>query len=257
MRSPNRARSFGQFRRTQHIQFMSIDELNGRALDAQVAQRVFGLQIEPRVNARIGETDYVHPLRPGASPNEWVRIPFYSVSLAAALNLEVALQHRGWRRADSNLKDRRRARDPAAHQRATGRGVRPGARGPMSSGAEGVLALRRGRRIAPDRRGKTRRPEVPITSGRRVLSGGLRLSDPRPPPSPPSDRPSAATALGWQRKCKLGARSVGLHGSERVRECTRRRRFLWPRPSECSVFCSHDSVRCPPQQLEAAVASGP
>lgn len=84
---------------------MSIDELRGRELDTQVAQRVFGLQIEPRVNARTGETDYFHPLRPGAAPNEWVRIPFYSVSLAAAINLEVELQHRGWRRADSNVKD--------------------------------------------------------------------------------------------------------------------------------------------------------
>lgn len=84
---------------------MSIDELHGRELDAQVAQRVFGLQVEPRVNARTGETDYFHPLRPGAPADEWVRIPFYSVSLAAAINLEVELQHRGWRRVDSTLKD--------------------------------------------------------------------------------------------------------------------------------------------------------
>jgi len=109
---------------------MSIDELNGRELDAQVAQRVFGLQIEPRVNTRTGETDYVYPLRPGAPPDEWVRIPFYSVSLAAAINLEVELQHRGWRRADSNLKDTGDVRVILQHT--AGRRVEAFGRAPMA-----------------------------------------------------------------------------------------------------------------------------
>lgn len=84
---------------------MSIDELTGRELDAAVAQRVFGLQVDKRTNPLTGEPEYVHPLRPGAPPEEWIRIPFYSVSLAAAINLEVELQRRGWRRVDSNVKD--------------------------------------------------------------------------------------------------------------------------------------------------------
>ncbi len=84
---------------------MNVDSLGGRDLDAMVAQRVFGFTIEARTNARTGEKDYVHALVPGAPPEAWVRIPFYSVSLAAAINLEVELQRRGWRRVDSNVKD--------------------------------------------------------------------------------------------------------------------------------------------------------
>lgn len=83
----------------------NIDELTGRELDALVAERVFGLTIEPRTNTRTGERDYVHALTPGAPPEAWVRIPYYSVSMAAAINLEVGLQKRGWRRVDSNVKD--------------------------------------------------------------------------------------------------------------------------------------------------------
>jgi catechol 2,3-dioxygenase-like lactoylglutathione lyase family enzyme len=72
---------------------------------------------------RDGLPEQAHGGRLGASPDEWVRIPFYSVSLAAAINLEVELRHRGWRRADSTIKGhRRRARDPAA--RPTGGGSR-------------------------------------------------------------------------------------------------------------------------------------
>lgn len=84
---------------------MFVDQLSGRKLDAAVAQHVFGLHIEPRTNARTGETDYVHPLRAGAPPDEWVPIPFYSISLAAAIPLEVELQHRGWQRVDSSSQD--------------------------------------------------------------------------------------------------------------------------------------------------------
>ena len=77
----------------------------GRVLDALIAQNVFGLTVEPRNSTRTGETDYFRPLHPGAPPQEWMRIPFYSVSLAAAINLDVELQRRGWRRVDSNDKD--------------------------------------------------------------------------------------------------------------------------------------------------------
>ncbi len=42
---------------------MNVDELSGRALDAEVARRVFGLTFEERTNARTREKDFyeVHP----------------------------------------------------------------------------------------------------------------------------------------------------------------------------------------------------
>lgn len=83
----------------------NIDELTGRDLDAMVAERVLGLQVEPRANARTGENDFLYALSPGASLDEWVRVPYYTASMAASLNLEVELHKRGWRRVDSNWKD--------------------------------------------------------------------------------------------------------------------------------------------------------
>lgn len=119
---------------------MSIDQLSDRELDAAVAQRVFGLQVQPRKNAGTGETDYVHPLRPGAPPEEWIRIPFYSVSLAAAINLEVELQRRGWRRVDSNIKDTGDVRVVLKHS--DGRRVEAFGRAPVALCRAALKALR-------------------------------------------------------------------------------------------------------------------
>jgi hypothetical protein len=73
---------------------MNGDELSGRALDAEVARRVFGYEVEPRTNARTGEKDYVQRTPSG---RDWVRVAFYSVS-GAAINVQAELEGRGWKR---------------------------------------------------------------------------------------------------------------------------------------------------------------
>ena len=55
---------------------MNIDELSGRDLDAAVAQHVFGLQVEARVNTRTGEKDYLYALPSG----DWLRVAYYTAS---------------------------------------------------------------------------------------------------------------------------------------------------------------------------------
>jgi hypothetical protein len=70
------------------------DELSGRTLDAEVARRVFGYEVEWRTNARTSETDYVQRTPSGG---DWVRVAFYSSS-GAAINVQAELERRGWKR---------------------------------------------------------------------------------------------------------------------------------------------------------------
>ncbi|HEX9155971.1 MAG TPA: hypothetical protein VF819_10430 [Nitrospira sp.] len=71
-----------------------MDQPTGRELDAAIAQHVFGYEVEPRVNARTRETDYVQRTPSG---DDWVRVAFYSAG-DAAINVAVELQNRGWTR---------------------------------------------------------------------------------------------------------------------------------------------------------------
>ena len=77
---------------------MDIDGLTGRELDALVAERLCGLQVEERANARTGQKDFVYVVHPEAPIREWVRVAFYSASMAASLEVEYELQRRGWKR---------------------------------------------------------------------------------------------------------------------------------------------------------------
>ena len=79
---------------------MSPDDLKGRELDAAVAARVFGFVVEPRQNARTRDKDFVQLLRPDSPNPQWVRVAFYSGSMGAALNVELALRDRGWTRTE-------------------------------------------------------------------------------------------------------------------------------------------------------------
>ena len=77
---------------------MDIEGLSGRELDVAIARQVFGLQVEELAIARTGQKDFVYALRPEAPNGEWVRVPFYSISLAASIQVELELQKRGWKR---------------------------------------------------------------------------------------------------------------------------------------------------------------
>jgi hypothetical protein len=79
---------------------IDLDSLTARELDAQVAQRVFGLTVEERRNARTGQKDFVHAIRPGSPNQDWVRVAYYSASTGAAINVELALRDRGWTRTE-------------------------------------------------------------------------------------------------------------------------------------------------------------
>jgi predicted RNA binding protein YcfA (HicA-like mRNA interferase family) len=75
---------------------MNVDQLTGRELDVAVARRVFGYEVEERANTRTGEKDAVYRMA-GA---DWVRVPFYSTSLAASVQIELELQKKGWKRQE-------------------------------------------------------------------------------------------------------------------------------------------------------------
>jgi hypothetical protein len=79
---------------------MNTDELSGRELDAVVAEHVFGFVVAPRENARTREKDFVQLLRSDSPNPQWVRVAFYSGSMGAAINVEVALRERGWIRTE-------------------------------------------------------------------------------------------------------------------------------------------------------------
>jgi hypothetical protein len=73
---------------------VNVDTLSGRNLDAMVAQHVFGMLVERRTNSRTGEKDFLYAVHPG----QWVRVPFYTASMGASINVEVEMQKRGWKR---------------------------------------------------------------------------------------------------------------------------------------------------------------
>jgi hypothetical protein len=81
---------------------VSGDELSGRALDAEIARRVFGHEVEPRTNARTGEKDFVQRTPSG---NDWVRCAFYSGG-GAAIKVSVELQRLGWKHIRPVVKER-------------------------------------------------------------------------------------------------------------------------------------------------------
>ncbi len=81
---------------------VSGDELSGRALDAEVARRVFGYVVEPGVNVRTDEKEYFQRTPSGGG---LVRVAFYSAG-GAAINVEVELQKRGWKRVWPAVKER-------------------------------------------------------------------------------------------------------------------------------------------------------
>jgi hypothetical protein len=77
---------------------VSLDELNGRALDAAIAKHVFGLEVEERRNSRTGEPDHVYNVGRDAANPTWVRVPFYTASMGASITVDVQLQKLGWKR---------------------------------------------------------------------------------------------------------------------------------------------------------------
>lgn len=80
---------------------MNLDALTGRVLDAAIARQVFGHQVEERPNPRTGELDAVYNAGLDATNPTLVRVPFYSVSFATSVQVELELHKRGWKREDS------------------------------------------------------------------------------------------------------------------------------------------------------------
>jgi hypothetical protein len=70
----------------------NVDSLNGRLLDAAVAQHLFGLEVEQRTNNRTRAKDVVCR----QAGKQWVRCAFYAESTGASLNIEYELRQRGW-----------------------------------------------------------------------------------------------------------------------------------------------------------------
>jgi hypothetical protein len=79
---------------------VNIDALIGRELDVAVARRVFGYEVEERANTRTGEKDAVYRL----AGTDWLRVPFYSTSLAASVQIELELQKKGWKRQEARAR---------------------------------------------------------------------------------------------------------------------------------------------------------
>jgi hypothetical protein len=71
---------------------MNPDTLTGRELDALVAERLFGLEVEVRFNAKTRVKDVVCR----AANSQWVRVAFYTASMGASINVELAVRDRGW-----------------------------------------------------------------------------------------------------------------------------------------------------------------
>jgi hypothetical protein len=72
---------------------MNIDDVSGRSLDALVARHVFGLLVEPAVNAKSSTPDALYRLSSG----EWVRVPLYSSLVLGADEVVARLQDLGWK----------------------------------------------------------------------------------------------------------------------------------------------------------------
>lgn len=69
-------------------------ELTERALDAAVAQRVFGFTVEWRTNTRTQTKEALRLLDNG----NWVVIPYFSQRMSASITLGLRLQDLGWQR---------------------------------------------------------------------------------------------------------------------------------------------------------------
>ena len=78
-----------------------MDQPTGRELDAEIARRVFGLEVEPHVNSITGKTDYVHRTASGLG---WVPVAYYAERMGASLEVEYELRKRGWTRVDTPLR---------------------------------------------------------------------------------------------------------------------------------------------------------
>ena len=72
---------------------MDIDETSGSTLDALVAQHVFGLLVEPTVNAKSREPEALYRLPSG----DRVRVPYYSSLVLGADEVVARLQDLGWK----------------------------------------------------------------------------------------------------------------------------------------------------------------
>jgi hypothetical protein len=77
---------------------VNIDELSGRQLDLAVARLMFGAEVEEHPNLRTGEMDAVYSPSLRSSNSTWVRVPSYSRTPKASIQVEVELQKRGWKR---------------------------------------------------------------------------------------------------------------------------------------------------------------
>lgn len=73
---------------------MNVDDLTGRELDTLVAERLFELEVEARINTQTGEIEVVCR----APGKQWLGLALYSDTLSASITVEVELQVRGWRR---------------------------------------------------------------------------------------------------------------------------------------------------------------
>lgn len=74
---------------------MNPDELIGRALDATIAQRLFGLEVQERRNSRTGQLDVVYRI---GRDDSWYLVPQYSLAMAPSITLENELTQKGWHR---------------------------------------------------------------------------------------------------------------------------------------------------------------
>jgi predicted RNA binding protein YcfA (HicA-like mRNA interferase family) len=79
---------------------VSFDDLSGRQLDLAIARHVFGHQVEERRDSRTGELDAVYNAGMDADAPIWVRVPSYSISLDASIQVELELQKKGWKRQE-------------------------------------------------------------------------------------------------------------------------------------------------------------
>ena len=81
-------------RQPREMRPLDTDTLSGRALDAAITLYVFGRRVEDRINSRTRERDFVYRV----SEHGWVRVPEYSRSMTASLEVEKKLLDLGWLR---------------------------------------------------------------------------------------------------------------------------------------------------------------
>ena len=69
-----------------------MDTLSGRALDAALAQRLFGYEIEERTNTLTHKPEILRRL----DNNQWVIVSYYSTRMSAGLEVGERLRRLGW-----------------------------------------------------------------------------------------------------------------------------------------------------------------